>query len=221
MGVIIDNVLISALEHETTRDYFITALTSGNSLARELLQKLDFEGGHFFSIISNSADVSKINYLESGGILPQEPLEEIEIAGKKYLKQKKATSALELSKFLRLSLNNDAKQLCIFEEVAFEKGDKCISRLGPYIKYYEKEIYYFLSHEDCTESNLYSLIKQADGQWYYMNIITSSELVFKNDKLSIEDISSLALNTTHLILGAYGMEGYVCLQTSKPFNMGV
>ncbi len=120
-----------------------------------------------------------------------------------------------MSKFLRLSLNKDAKQLCIFEEIVFEKGDKCISRLGPYIKYYEKEIYYFLSQENCTESNLYSLIKQADGQWYYMNIITTFESLFKNDQLSKEDISNLASNTTHLILGAYDMEGYVCLQTSK------
>ena len=210
-----DNVLITRLPHETTRDFFITVLKSGNSLARELLHKLDFEGGRFYSIISNSADASKIRYLESGGILPEEPLEEIEISGKKYLKQKKGTSALELSKFLRLSLNKDAKQLCIFEEIVFEKGDKCISRLGPYIKYYEKEIYYFLSQENCTESNLYSLIKQADGQWYYMNIITTFESLFKNDQLSKEDISNLASNTTHLILGAYDMEGYVCLQTSK------
>ncbi len=78
-SVIMDNVLLTPLPHETTRDFFITVLKSGNSLARELLHKLDFEGGRFYSIISNSADASKIRYLESGGILPEEPLEEIEI----------------------------------------------------------------------------------------------------------------------------------------------
>jgi hypothetical protein len=217
-SVFMDNLLLTPLTNEITRDFFIRTLTAGNSLARELLQRIDFEGGHFFSIISTSADISKIENLESGGILPDGPLEEIQISGKKYLKQKKATSALELSEFLNMSLNRKPTQLCVFEEVTLQKGDKCISHLGFDVKYFGKEVFYFLTQENCSKSQLHSLIKQTDAQWYYMNIITTCESLVKNDQLTAQDISILALNTTHIILGAYDMEGYVCLQISERYK---
>ena len=203
-------ILSTPLQHDVAREFCVKTLAEGHVLAHELLKTLNFEEGHFFAITSVRADVSKLGQLFYGGIRPVNPREKVKVSGKEYFFRKKGTSTEELASFLNQSLPKDNQHWCVFEEVAFEKGDECLSRVKSKIRYFEKKAYYFLCGVDCSEEKLISLIKTADAQWYYMNVITQAVIQPNHQQLLLKDINMLAANTTYLTLGAYDMEGYVC-----------
>ncbi|MCH9617247.1 MAG: hypothetical protein SP4CHLAM5_07700 [Chlamydiia bacterium] len=204
------NVLTTPLLFEAVEDFFKKSLQDGNRLAKELLHTLDFKKGCFFSITAKSADRTKLDQFDCGGILPQYPLEKIQVSGKNYLQQKRANSYRELSQFLSSSMKSN-QDWCVFEEVSGVYS----SEVEAEIKYYEKEIYYLLNGLESSPSKLYSLIKQADAMWYYMNIITTGNFELDKNLLSNKDLKIFAANTTHVVLGAYDMEGYVCWEKSS------
>lgn len=203
------------LPHDITREFFEETLSEGHVMAHELLTSLNFKEGSFFAITSTSADVSKLTEFRYGGILPLNPVEKIIVLGKARLGRKKATSEEELALFLNQTLKQDKQLCCIFEEVAFEKGDPCLSKCKSEIVYFNNEVYYFLKSVACSVEKLLSLIRAADAQWYYMNIITQTIAPQKNQQWSQANIMTAAKNTTHLIIGAYDMEGYVCWEKSS------
>jgi hypothetical protein len=195
------------------KEFFIKTLKDGHILARELLKILNFERGRFFVITSALADISKLQELRYGGILPVNPLEKIKVMGREYPSRKKGNSIEELAKFIDQSLIKDCEHWCVFEDVAFEKGDKCLSKSRQSdIRYFENQVYYCISGVDASKEKLSSLIKTADAQWYYMNVITETVLFCDQQQLSIDDIKKLATHTKYLVLGAYDMEGYVCFE---------
>lgn len=209
------NILCMELNYKKAHEFFKKNLKDGNALSQELLRRIEFSDGKFFTVTSKHVDIEKLENFEEGGILPANPLHKKVVCGREFLGQKKGRSSGELALFLFQILKRDKDYACVFEDVAFEKGDACLSKIVSAKRYFNKEVYYFLPAEDSTQKKLLSLINFSDAQWYYMNVVTRVDIKTNKEQFQEKDIQEISKNTTYLILGAYDMEGYVCWERNK------
>ncbi|MBI5273715.1 MAG: hypothetical protein HY860_01525 [Chlamydiales bacterium] len=105
------------LEFDSAYNYFVNYLNDGNSLAKQLRNKIAFEKGSFFALTSLQADLTKINEFKIGEILPANPIIEKKVLGENYQARVQSTSFNELAAFIQQQISKNPTLFCIFEDV--------------------------------------------------------------------------------------------------------
>lgn len=186
--------------------YVIDCLQDGHALAQAVFKLVDFEKGHFFAVVNSLADRNKIYEFHKGGILPPNPLEPIMFNEQTYPGRKKAHSAPELAEYIQNAMN--LNQCCFFDDVVHIKSDPLPFELKKQTLYFQDEVYFYMKSDEFTNDLAKRLILYSDAQWYYMNIISTVDPGLNTD-LKEDKIQKIAAQTTHIVVGAYDMEGYV------------
>ena len=199
------------LNFESALYYLQQLLADGNKLAEAVLKHVDFRSGRFYALLNAKAEIGKIHEFRAGGILPQNRLEQVSIHGKQYTGRKKANSVHELASFIleELSLG----QWCYFEDLVHLKSDRIITEIQEHVLYHQNQIYLCANKTGLSNSEMEKLIHFSDAQWYYMNLI-SKEPPGSIPELSEDKIQNIATQATHIVLGAYDMEGFVVWEKS-------
>ena len=88
------------------------------------------------------------------------------------------------------------------------KSDPIIPEIEKRVLYFHEEVYLYIQENEFTQENAKKIVHYADAQWYYMNIIseTGSRL---GSNMTSEELHSIALKTSFIVVGAYDMEGFV------------
>lgn len=204
------NALLILLQYDKAQAYCLEYLKDGNALAQQILKILSFKKGDFFAFTAQSANTKKIYQFQSGGILPQNPLEIMTFNEGEYPARKQANSVEELSQYLCELFRNSPKSSCVFEDVIQIKSDPHITNDEAEIAYLGNEVYYYLSGKDFSFEKGSHLIRQVDAQWYFMGVVTTEDIHRYRGTFTLEAIQNIASKITHLIIGAYDMEGYIC-----------
>lgn len=195
--------------------YVTDQLRDGHSLAQALLKNVDFKKGHFFALLHRSADKTKIHEFKAGGILPKNLLEPVIFKGKIYPGREKSHSVHQLVLYLESVLRPG--QSCFFEDVVHSKSDPVLPDIERQIFYFLEEVYLFIKKNAFSKETAEKVIRYSDAQWYYMNVISEEDLE-SNRNLTEETLENIAVKTTHVVVGAYDMEGFVVWTTPERGN---
>ena len=200
------NSLQILFESKKAKEYLITQLKDGNTLAQILLEKICLDKGRYLALLHPTADKSLIYNFRSGGILPQKPLEPVVFREKIYPGRKKADSYQELVWYLQNALT--LENCCYFDDQMHRREDLIAKQYKTETLYYNDELYLFLQNSNFSIERSKKIIQHVDAQWYYMNII-SEEKPDESQEISVEKLRKIASSTTHIIIGAYDGEGYI------------
>ena len=202
-------IMKTLLKFDEAKAYCVSCLSDGNALAKELLKVVNFDGGKFFAITSQNADIGRIYNFQFGGILPKNPLEIVVFQEKEYPARKQSTSVLEFAQYLDGLLGNSKNLWCLFEDLVRSRSDFLGKQTEENTAYCEEGVYYYLRGDEFSLEKGMHLIRYSNAQWYYMNVITSEPILPVQANLTIELIRNVAAKTINIAMGAYDMEGYV------------
>jgi len=163
-------------------------------------------------LLNSLANKDKIYEFKAGGILPPNPLEPVEFRGKIYPGRKRVHSDLELAQYLKNSMGST--RCCYFEDLLHRREDRSAIKFKANTFYYHEEPYLFLNNNNFSVEEALRLIRHANAQWYYMNII-SEEPEELDQEINIEKLEKIALGTICIVIGAYDMEGFVVWKKTK------
>lgn len=194
------------LKFEKAFRYVTGQLRDGHALAQALLKNVDFKEGHFFALLHRSADKTQIHEFQAGGILPTNLLEPVIFQGNIYPGREKSHSVHQLVLYLKSVLRPG--QSCFFEDLIHSKSDPVPPEIQRQSFYFLEEVYLSIKKEELSKETAEKAIHYSDAQWYYMNVI-SEEKPRSNRNVTRETIENIAKKTTHVVVGAYDMEGFV------------
>ena len=201
-----------ALQMDITHKYVLKQLQDGNTLAQIIIQKISFEKGRYFALLHPLADKNKIYQFHAGGILPQNPLEPVTFAGNLYPGRKQAHSIPQLVEYLKMAMH--ATMCCYFEDLLHRRQDPIATKFQTNTLYYQQEPYLFLQNLHFSSDLAEQIIQFTNAQWYYMNVI-SEENPEPSSEITLEKLRKIVSKTTHIIVGAYDMEGFVIWERSS------
>ncbi len=200
------------LQLNLARQYLEKQLHDGNTLAQSILKILPLDEGHYFALLHPSANQKLVYQFESGGILPENPIEPVKFAGKIYPGRKKSNSNLELIIYLKTFINS--KSFYYFDDQMHRKEDPIAMQYQADTLRYNEELYLFLNASNFSTQYAERIIRHVNARWYYMNII-SEEDPGKSVEISIEKLVKITSKTTHIVVGAYDGEGYLIWQRAN------
>lgn len=200
------------LKFEPALKYVSERLQDGNTLALELLKTLNFRSGHFFALFQSSlVDKTRIHEFSAGGLLPENALELVSFQKKTYSGRKKSHSFHQLSLYLNSELLSG--KCCYFEDVIYKNTDQTAPWAEKFIASFQDEVYLCLKKSEFSIELAEKMIHHSNAQWYYMNIISDDLGVEKH--ITSDQLQQIASGTSHLVLGAYDMEGFVVWEKTQ------
>ena len=165
----------------------------------------------FFALLHSSADKTKIYEFHSGGILPENPLESVSFQGKKYFGRKKSHSVHELTLYLEDALRSGLH--CFFEDVVHHRSDPIQSEMKSHALYFHEEVYFYINKDEFDRKFVDKIIHYTDAEWYYMNIISEKDQEL-DQNITSKQLQRVASKASHIIVGAYDMEGFLIWKKS-------
>ena len=193
------------LNYSAAWPYFKDHIESGNTLSRFLIEKINFEKGHFFTILPEDAEIENIENLRSGGILPQPPL--IKTPGRKGYIQRIPTTDESMTDFIKKFLEQNDSRYGLVEEVNYGPNDKMIIESTVDYLLYDEEVYYFLQKHLPSEE-IKTTIRGANA-FYHLLIVLAEGEKFNHDGLQYSDFEQIASDAIYIIGSAYDAESYI------------
>lgn len=198
------------LKFDQTETHFKEYLDGRHSLADALRKSIDFTQGHFYTFLTEDADLSKIYKFEIGHILPPNPIEDIyvESLGKTFKGERINSIKEELSDFIYQKITNSS--------LSFLAEDLLRTPKDPHIDLYHKiglsfrnEIFYLVTQENLTKELVVATLKKCSHWQFVSSLFDMNGIEFKNKKISKNDFLKICSNTRLIIIGAYDGEGYL------------
>jgi hypothetical protein len=189
-------------------DYVTEELENVNTLSTELLIKLDFNEGLFFSLLPDNANTDAKHKFRAGGILPPNPIEEYILDGKtcRFSVKKSIIDDFSILIFQEFKLR---KMLCaVLDDVDCKpddsKGFLLFDECG---LFFQKESYYYFTHS--SVGKLSQGLQVSGSFWHSLGVLTTANLSMVDKELSYENMLDICAKTELAFVGAYDGEGYV------------
>ncbi len=203
-------VIKYCLNHETTLNYFKNYFTKRNELSKSILNFIDFNKGHFYTLLPEDADISKLYQFEFGKILPSNPTEKIHI-NKLGTFQGEWVNSIdeELVEWIYDKLQYK-KLACLMENLIQEPTDPHMDLYRSIGIHYNKEVFYLISQNDFAKELIKKALNECSCAWHFVSVIFDlNKLNFNNKQITQKDFINVCANTLIIIIGAYDGEGYV------------
>lgn len=199
------------LNFDPSWNYVKHNLDKTNALSSELLKLLDFKKGGFFTLLPNNANIQRIYEFEAGVILPQNPIEEYFISGKRATYSITPTINDELSDLILKYIQSKDKLCCVFDDTLRSPTAKhhmdLFHECGLFCG---NEVYYLLEKSTISKELIIRCLRASNSFWHSLCVFTKTDFTDVVDKkLSLEKIKDICLNTDLIMLGAYDAEGYI------------
>lgn len=204
------------LDHTKTIDYFVDSISSGKLLAQEILSRVNFEKGNFFTILYTSADLSKVYSLSGGTILPAFPHGKpvyLEGCSEPYQPLMRLTMDEACSEFVHSFLSESRQNSAIFESFLEEATDPHVGIKNVPMLTKEKEVYYRLDFRN-SEEEVYDALRRTQLAWHFLGILTQGKQL--HTTIHTDDCESLIQKCKFIITTAYDGEGYLFWEPKPP-----
>jgi len=219
-----DTEMKSYLTDETLRGaaagYIWDQLSSGNTLARLLLQSVDLKTGTITIINPIPLDTQQIAEFKWGHVLPaKESAQRLTIAGQSFLAYPKANSDEQLAEVVTSLQGSD--DLCILENDRARAGDSWLRRAKSRVATHGTEVYHILDFGDRVTERIEVALREAESLPVFVGVIgqwRSTPISGDSGHLTVstEQLESFAKSVFCVFVGAYDREGYVLWQAPRP-----
>ena len=194
--------------------YVLKVLEDGNQLSFELIKNINFKQGHFFTLLPEEADLSKIHQFFFGGIIPPKDVGYKSVILKNSTRRFTPLQVLvlrnELVQFIDDFLNLNKESACIFENVIKLISDPQNEFYRNYGMFFDKNIYYKILSSQRDKDIILQGIKENEEAWHFLCVLIDLQQDdFINKKLTLRKIRKISIKTKIIIVGAYDGEGYV------------
>ena len=198
-------------------DYVKHQLGRGSTLAKILLETIDFQKGDPAILSKAPLDLTEITQFTRGHMPPtRQASSRVTIGETSYVAYPKATAADDLIEFIYSSLENPG-EVCLLENHLAQSGDRWLERSRSRIATFQLEVYHMLIHADRARTNIGDAIREAESVPVFLGAIGRQTFdpnceVSKRCTVTAEQLRIFA-NTVHCVfVGAYDEEGYVVWQ---------
>lgn len=198
------------LDFEKTFLYVKHNLEKTNILSIELLNLLNFENGHFFTLLPDNANLDGRHDFKSGWILPPNPIEEYYVDGVRCTYSIKNTIRHQLIPLLFNLIKSEIHFTCIMDNFnGYLKEDYPIYYADNYSLFCGEEIYFNLNSTNTSPELLLQCLRRSDVLWHSLGVFTKALLVNDLKIMSLENIKEICMQTELIMVCAYDGEGYV------------
>lgn len=198
------------LENNKTLTFFIDKVKEGKKIANEILKFQDLQNGSFFTFLPTNISYEKLYDFRNGGLLKENPIEEIVVLDQKYKAREKPKLNNELSLFIFNELLKNNKLSSIFEDYLSLLTDPHLNLFNRIGLSYENEIYYLIDKRNLDRKLILDCIKEIDLAWHSVVILSEINLEeTSTKKITEKQISEICKQISCIIIGAYDGEGYV------------
>jgi len=162
------------LGFELALQYVKQVLDNTNQLSSHIIDLINFNSGCFYTLLTNDINQQNLHHFNWGGILPQNPIQEYFVRGKKATFSVIPTVQKELSEWIREKINYKTSLSCIFDDVLRSVQDKDHSKLFyNYGCFYDDEVYYVI-HNTTSSEIIEECLEQSDATWHSLFVITTA-----------------------------------------------
>jgi hypothetical protein len=202
------------LDFDKSLSYFKNCLEDANTLSTEILKKINFSEGSFFTILPEEAILSRIYEFPYGGIIPPKPygkkLYKIPGTNQKFHPQQVVTLINEFVNYIVNVIDTNKKLSCVFEDVIKSPDDLHLELFNINGLRFENEIYYLIDAENNSDELILKTINEADAMWHFLCVLTQTKFDRKKKQwLTLDEIEEICKCIKTIIIGAYDGEGYV------------
>ncbi len=204
------------LDFNKTETYFKEYLCQKHHLFNALRSNISFSKGHFYTLLTEDADLTKLHEFEIGHILPPNPIEDVYISslGRTFKGEPVNSIRNEFIYFIYELIKN--KNISLLSE------DFVASPTDPHIDLYHKiglhlgeEVFYLITPENLTKTLLKKLFNTCGGWFFIAALFAMNGLDFKNKEIKESDFLKICSNTSMIIISAYDGEGYLIWEKMK------
>jgi|JI10StandDraft_1071094.scaffolds.fasta_scaffold03269_11 hypothetical protein len=204
------------LRFDLALEYFLDNLRETNALSSKIIERIKLESGTFFTLLPASADLTKKNQFEQGGILLQYSEEKYADDETKGTYCRIPTIQTEVSHYIYEKIDKKSSQLIFDDVVSYANDSKLPDLFHRFGFEYNNEIYYILNEKECCAKNIEACLEKSNGFWHSLCVITKrSQGDSISNALTDKKLDEICEGSDLLILGAYDGEGYIFWEKSK------
>lgn len=198
------------LDFDQTERYFQKYLDQRNSLSNALKKNIDFSKGHFYTLLTEDADISRLYEFEIGHILPPNPIEDIYVSSlKKTFKGQRINSIKnEFSTYLYEKIKS-CHLACLMEDLIQSPTDPHVHLYHQIGRRFGEEVFYLITQKNLTKNLIKKSVKECSGWDFVAAVFTMNNFDLKNQEIKENDFSLICFNTSMVIISAYDAEGYL------------
>ena len=162
-----------------------------NFFSSAVCKYVKFEEGQFYTYLSKNITEEQLHGFKWGGV-------------------GQSRSGIEKMVFQVLSKDKDLVSIFDSFEETYEpdSDDLLFDKVGVH---YQNEVYYIVSHKECTLEILKKCFKESYIIWHALCVLSRVKFSRHPDQSITEvEIKDFAKNAEQILLGAYDGEGYLC-----------
>lgn len=196
---------------------FFDILDGGNILSELIIKNVNFDNGKFYTFLPKSANFENICRIKIGGILPQNPLLEHIVNGRKsfysYIPNNDDEICLILTNYLKMGFS------CIMDDVTRSINDKYFTKhyghLDRFIFLINNQIIYLLNDDTISLKIIKEILSNSSAFWHSLGILLDKKINFPNKEITLNELTNICDNIRIVFVNAYDGEGYVFWERRK------
>ncbi len=201
------------LDFNKTYPFFIDHIKCDKTLSQEVVKRIDFKQGDFFTILPKNAVISRLYKFSEGGIIPLLVLEgetRFNLSGVAFTPREIRSTDDDLVGFTIKYLKTNSKRFLFVDSYNESPNDSHMGIENTKPLFYKSEVHYVLD-QDNSANEIKNAIYKSDVIWHSLIL-----LVEKFDEFPSyfdDDIfSQICSKIKYVILGAYDGESYIIWQ---------
>ncbi|MCF7859970.1 MAG: hypothetical protein K9N07_11730 [Candidatus Cloacimonetes bacterium] len=194
-----------SISHEIAINYFRECLEEGHPLSKSVLNSNDFSKGRFYTLLPDNANLSRINKLNEGGVLPVSQSVSILSHDNEWIN----SIDNDFVEYLIQKINSDKTLWSITEDRIKRLTDPNLDLLKTIgIVDSENNIYYSFNYANITKSVIQRILSEIPF-WQFVSFLFDNTNLPINNPLSQYDIDRIVKRLKFIYLSAYDGESYI------------
>ncbi len=179
------------LDTGRTLPFLQDSLEDANELSKAILQYIDFNKGHFYTLLNKEIPFEQLYQFKSGGVGGS-------IRG-------------HISSIVLQKIEKEENLICLFDDIGatYQEPyeDSLFLKVGCH---FNEEVYYLVTNQNRSKSLLDTCFYASGGGWHSLCVVSSGiKSVRKDRAITKADIQNIARNTVFILIGSYDDESFV------------
>lgn len=207
-----NNLVKYSLDNERTHEFVKDRLQDVNIVSTMVLDHLERFKGEYFTLLPINSNIERLYEFEAGVILPQNPVIDYEVDGRRAKYTETPSIKGELSELICKFLVNNNKYVCLIDDVTRRVNDPNNENLysSKVVVSVDGEVCYLVSNNESSKGLILDCLRKSESFWHslgFISLIDKEE--FPENTLSLNQLQSICNNIDLVFVSAYDAESYV------------
>lgn len=198
-------------------EYVRLCLARGKTLARYHLECLDLYRGKVLTYLPADISAQAAREFTTGGKIPQPAKSEgilVEEGGRQIVAVPVRSTVDHMTTLIEQFLRGGSGRLCILQHAFARPSDPWLSDSPARFLTFEDEVYFFITGQSANTGEIREAIGEAETTYLFIGALTSLRSgntwsLERKEKVSLDELRTLAEKTETIFVGAYDGEGYL------------